>query len=125
MYLASLVAFYSSLGIDDYPFYCLVTSGKLGAILMAWTSSSQNQTYLVERNVRKFDISVPIQAFQFATFLLRLRDDQEKLKTRVEDKLKQGLNEVDKERLGNWSKYAQMHETPVELAVTPEEDTVE
>lgn len=39
MYLVSLVTFYSALGIEDYPFYCLVTSGRLGAILMAWKSS--------------------------------------------------------------------------------------
>jgi hypothetical protein len=41
MYLVSLVTFYSALGIEDYPFYCLVTSGKLGAILMAWKSSNR------------------------------------------------------------------------------------
>ncbi|KAJ7435667.1 hypothetical protein B0H11DRAFT_1755805 [Mycena galericulata] len=78
MYLVSLVAFYSALGIEDYPFFSLVTLGKLGAILMAWKSSRRKAiTYLIERNVRKFDISSPIQVFHFATFLLRLRDDQE------------------------------------------------
>ncbi|KAJ7093674.1 hypothetical protein C8R44DRAFT_645802 [Mycena epipterygia] len=93
MYLVSLVAFYSALGIEDYPFYCLVTSGKLGAILMIWRSSKQEAgrpTYLIERIDRKFDISSPIQAFYFATFLLRLRDDQEQLKRCDKAKLKEG-----------------------------------
>ncbi|KAJ7247889.1 hypothetical protein B0H12DRAFT_1303529 [Mycena haematopus] len=109
MHLASLVAFYSAFGIDDYPFYCLVTFGKVGTLLMAWRSSIHKQTYLVERNMRKFDLSVPIEAFQFATFLLRLRDDQEKLKQHVEQRLKEG---VDQDRLRQWTKCAQMGETP-------------
>lgn len=40
VYLASLVAFYSALGIDDYPFYCLVASGTVGSLLIAWKSSA-------------------------------------------------------------------------------------
>ncbi|KAJ6578995.1 hypothetical protein B0H10DRAFT_2235989 [Mycena sp. CBHHK59/15] len=107
MYLASLVAFYSALGIDDYPFYGLVACGKVGSLLMAWKSSTHKQTYLVEHNVCKFDITVPIEAFQFATFLLRLRDDQQRLKKRVEERLKKG---VDRERLRRWTKSAQMSE---------------
>ncbi|KAJ6490629.1 hypothetical protein C8R47DRAFT_453666 [Mycena vitilis] len=68
MYLVSVVSFYSTLGIDDYSFYCLVTSGKLGAVLMAWKSSKQDRIYVMERNIVTLDISSPIQAFQFATF---------------------------------------------------------
>ena len=45
MYLVSLVAFYSALGIEDYPFFSLVTSGKLGAILMAWKSSRRKASH--------------------------------------------------------------------------------
>ncbi|KAJ7093550.1 hypothetical protein C8R44DRAFT_585338, partial [Mycena epipterygia] len=84
-----VLSMYYTDGIEDYPFYCLVTLGKLGSILMAWKSSKKEAgpTYLIERNVRKFDISSPIQAFHFATFLLRLRDDQEQLKRRVKAKL--------------------------------------
>ncbi|KAJ6474492.1 hypothetical protein C8R47DRAFT_1199521 [Mycena vitilis] len=104
MYLVSLVAFYSALGIVNHPFFCFVTSGKKGAILMAWKSTAKDRTYLIERNVRKFDISIPIQAFQFATFLLRLRDDQEKLKKLVLAKLK----DVELKRLHDWTKLAQV-----------------
>jgi hypothetical protein len=41
-YFVSLVAFYSALPTDDYAFYCIVTSGKIGTILMAWKSSKQD-----------------------------------------------------------------------------------
>ncbi|KAJ6451090.1 hypothetical protein C8R47DRAFT_1329775 [Mycena vitilis] len=112
MYLVSLVAFYSALGIENRPFFCFVTSGKKGAILMAWRSTAKDRTYLIERNVREFNISIPIQAFQFATFLLRLRDDQEKLKKLVLTKLK----DVELKRLHDWTKLAQVGpETEAEL----------
>ncbi|KAJ7601514.1 hypothetical protein B0H17DRAFT_159612 [Mycena rosella] len=121
MYLVSLVAFYSAFGIEDYPFYCLVTSGKLGAILMAWKSSKRERTYLIERNVRKFDVSSPIQAYHFATFLLRLRDDQEQLKRRVEARLKDGG--VDRNRLREWRKSAQVAETEAMAEIDRGSDT--
>ncbi|KAJ7707404.1 hypothetical protein B0H17DRAFT_1125217 [Mycena rosella] len=41
----------------------------------------------------------PLQAFQFATFLLRLRDDQERLKGLARAKLDEG---VDAEKLARW-----------------------
>jgi hypothetical protein len=104
VYLVSLVAFYSALRIDDHAFYCIVISGKIGTILMAWKLSKQDvrgslssaflkltssqKTYLIQRNLLKFDLFVPLQAFHFATCLLRLRDDQEKLKQLVEEMLK-------------------------------------
>jgi hypothetical protein len=39
MYIVSVISFYSSFGIENFPFYCLVASGTLGAILMGWKSS--------------------------------------------------------------------------------------
>ncbi|KAJ7613594.1 hypothetical protein DFH06DRAFT_1242353 [Mycena polygramma] len=104
MYLVSLVSFFSALGIENYPFFGFVTSGKKGAILMAWKSSVKDRIYLIERNVREFDISIPIQAFHFATFLLRLRDDQEKLKKLVLTK----LQDVELKRVRDWTKLAQV-----------------
>ncbi|KAK7046786.1 hypothetical protein R3P38DRAFT_3422496 [Favolaschia claudopus] len=92
MSLASVVAFYSALGVEDHPFYCLVTTGKLGFVLMAWKSSqsrlvmrSKQQTiFLMDRNLAVFDISIPFGTSSFAAFLLRLRDDQMVLKSRLE-----------------------------------------
>ncbi|KAJ6490627.1 hypothetical protein C8R47DRAFT_1045418 [Mycena vitilis] len=117
MYLVSIASFYSTLGIDDYPFYCLVTSGKLGAVLMAWKSSKQDKIYVMERNVVKFDISSPIEAFQFATFLLRLHDDSLRLAQRVTEKL-EALGEEDgevfRQRIKEWKKASQ---TPPSVSV--------
>ncbi|KAJ7476150.1 hypothetical protein FB451DRAFT_1245978 [Mycena latifolia] len=94
MYLISVVSYYAVLGIMDYPFYCLVTSGHLGAILMAWKSTKQNKIYVMERNIYTFDITSPLQAFQFATFLLRLR-------------LKAGLDAKIAKKLSLWRKETQ------------------
>ncbi|KAJ7685566.1 hypothetical protein DFH06DRAFT_1158840 [Mycena polygramma] len=120
MYLVSVASFYSTLGIDDYPFYCLVTSGKLGAVLMAWKSSKQDRIYIMERNVVKFDISSPIEAFQFATFLLRLHDDSLRLAHRVTEKLK-ALGEKDGEkfrkRIKEWKKWEQKSQPAVPPAL--------
>ncbi|KAJ7653620.1 hypothetical protein DFH06DRAFT_1204279 [Mycena polygramma] len=104
MALISLVAFYSSLGITDRPFYHLSTTGTVCGILMAWKSSSQQKTYLIERKIRKFDLGSPVDALQFAAFLLRLRDDEKQLKHLVMAKLKDGL---DPQRLQQWKKSAQ------------------
>jgi hypothetical protein len=69
--------------------------------------NSSQQIYLLERNVQTFEISSPIQAFHFATFLLRLRDNQEQLKKQVEEKLNDNL---DSKRLAEWTKSAQIAE---------------
>jgi hypothetical protein len=124
MALVSLVAFYSALGIEDYPFYSLVTSGTVCAVLMAWKSPTRpvstlflfrarymlmdsEKTYLCESNVKKFDVSSSIEALQFAAFLLRLRAGQEKLQIRVSDRLREG---VDREWLSRWKKSKQVDE---------------
>ncbi|KAJ7827301.1 hypothetical protein B0H13DRAFT_1561421, partial [Mycena leptocephala] len=84
-YLISVASFYAALGFVDRPFYGLVTSGDRGAILMAWKSKpkfkpesedlpGRQEIYIMERNVCMMDISNPLEAFHFATFLIRLRE---------------------------------------------------
>ncbi|KAJ7195480.1 hypothetical protein GGX14DRAFT_676693 [Mycena pura] len=111
--LVSMVSYYSALDIADYPFYGLVTNGNVGAVLMAWKSTKQDKIYLMERNLQTFDISSPLQAFQFASFLLRLGDDQAELKRLVQAKLDAG---VDVEKLARWRKLAQVEEVKVAAA---------
>jgi hypothetical protein len=36
MYSVSAVTFLASLGITGYPVYCLITSGKMGGVLVTW-----------------------------------------------------------------------------------------
>ncbi|KAJ7661994.1 hypothetical protein DFH06DRAFT_363345 [Mycena polygramma] len=106
MTLVSVVAFHSALGIDDHPFYSLVTTDTSCLTFMAWKSSSQQKIYLIDRNIREFDLTSPMEALQFAAFLLRLRDDREAFSVRVAQRLKEG---IDYERLQRWKKIAQAH----------------
>ncbi|KAJ7442924.1 hypothetical protein B0H11DRAFT_2291930, partial [Mycena galericulata] len=125
-YLISVVSFYAALGIVDRPFYGLITEGNRGAILMAWKSkpkpkakakSKSNkqpqskseelaQIYIMERNVCLMDISKPLEAFQFATFLIRLREDQEALKKLVQKKLDADAADA-VAKIARWRKFAQ------------------
>ncbi|KAJ7093528.1 hypothetical protein C8R44DRAFT_684942 [Mycena epipterygia] len=124
MYPVSMVAFYVTLGVDDYRFFALVTSGKVGAILMAWKSSKHARTYLIEGIVRNFDISSPIQAFHFATFLLRLRDEQDKLKVLVKLELTEGGDQKRlRAELGAWRKVTQ-HPKQLKQPKQPKPPTV-
>ncbi|KAJ7757724.1 hypothetical protein DFH07DRAFT_458131 [Mycena maculata] len=111
VYLISVVSFYAALGIVDRPFYSLVTAGNRGAILMAWKSTKEKitdnrepQIYIMERNVCMMDISNPLEAFHFATVLIRLREDQKTLREEVIKKLGP---DFDVEKLARWRKLAQ------------------
>ncbi|KIK37733.1 hypothetical protein CY34DRAFT_444009 [Suillus luteus UH-Slu-Lm8-n1] len=70
MYQVSAVTFLSALGITDQPVFGLVVNGTLGAITMAWKTN--DQIYVMERNVRHYDIRDPLQALQFVSILRRL-----------------------------------------------------
>jgi hypothetical protein len=61
----------------------------------------------MERNVRSFDIGNPIQAFQYATFLLRLRERDRVLKKLFEEKGKDVAQLLEKYP---WTKKAQHDE---------------
>ncbi|KAG2753439.1 hypothetical protein P692DRAFT_20722495 [Suillus brevipes Sb2] len=70
MYQVSAVTFLSVLGITDQPVFGLVVTGTIGAITMAWKTNGQ--IYVMERNVRNYDIRDPLQALQFVSILPRL-----------------------------------------------------
>ncbi|KAJ7784975.1 hypothetical protein DFH07DRAFT_872930 [Mycena maculata] len=129
-YLISVVSFYAALGIVDRPFYGIITEGNRGAILMAWKSKptpkpesklkkqpqskseEPAQIYIMERNVCLMDISKPLEAFQFATFLIRLREDQEDLKKLVQKNL--DSDEIAVAKFEQWRKSAQPRLLPAE-----------
>jgi hypothetical protein len=107
MYLVSTVRFLAALGIKGFPVFGLMTSGQIGGIMMAWQSESGNKIYILERNMRLFNLASPIEAFQFATFLVQLQDHTDNLKNLFHGckdeffkKLKQGV-------LPQWTKEAQ------------------
>ncbi|KAK0476878.1 hypothetical protein IW261DRAFT_1594949 [Armillaria novae-zelandiae] len=89
MYLEASVRFLASLGVTKQAVFALATDGVHGAVLMGWCSSDSERVYIVERNVRTFDISQPIEVYHFVTVLLRLRKyDDTTLKDAVESALK-------------------------------------
>ncbi|KIK32100.1 hypothetical protein CY34DRAFT_102242 [Suillus luteus UH-Slu-Lm8-n1] len=69
-YQVSAITFLSTLGITGRPVFGLVVNGTLGAITMAWKTN--NQIYVMERNVRHYDIMDPLQALKLVSILRRL-----------------------------------------------------
>ncbi|KIJ61469.1 hypothetical protein HYDPIDRAFT_42675 [Hydnomerulius pinastri MD-312] len=80
IYCVAAVTFLAALGIEEYPVYGLVTNGNVGAVLLSWKSPASKNIYIMERSIRTFNLSRPIEAFQFAAFLLRLRDKDDELR---------------------------------------------
>ncbi|KAK0476391.1 hypothetical protein IW261DRAFT_1609579 [Armillaria novae-zelandiae] len=73
MYTVGGVMHLKSLGISRYPVFGLATNGTVGALLCCWYSKRLDRIFIMDRNIRLFDIASPIQAYHFMTFLLRLR----------------------------------------------------
>ncbi|KAK0505264.1 hypothetical protein EDD18DRAFT_1399329 [Armillaria luteobubalina] len=104
IYLEASVRYLASLGVTKQGVFALTTNGIVGAILMAWCSSDSERVYIVERNVRIFNISQPIEVYHFVTVLLRLRKyGDTTLKDAVESALK-----VKDFKQSTWSKTAQL-----------------
>ncbi|CAA7263267.1 unnamed protein product [Cyclocybe aegerita] len=99
MYCVSGVEFLSTLGVDDFPVFGLVTTGSQGTILMVWKSTrvvnpkddstrrikadqaqASSYTYIMDHNLASFDISIPIQAMQFVITVHRIYQYQLRLK---------------------------------------------
>ncbi|KAK0225430.1 hypothetical protein IW262DRAFT_1456510 [Armillaria fumosa] len=103
IYLEASVRYLASLGVTKQAVFALTTDGVEGAVLMAWCSSDSERVYIVERNVRTFNISQPIEVYHFVTVLLRLREyGDTTLKDAVESALK-----VKDFKQSTWSKTAQ------------------
>ncbi|KAI0798237.1 hypothetical protein C8Q75DRAFT_741075 [Abortiporus biennis] len=83
LYCIAAVRYLASIGITDYPIYVFATHGTIAGLMMGWYSSKNENTYIMERNTRKFDIRQPIQAFHLATVILRLKVKADELKDRV------------------------------------------
>ncbi|KAK7054038.1 hypothetical protein R3P38DRAFT_2854128 [Favolaschia claudopus] len=104
LYLIALISYYAALDILDRPFYVLVTNGPKGALLMGWKSMGSERIYVVERNVVQFDISTPLGAYHFATFLLRLREEQKEFEKILQAKVTELQKGFDFTKFGEWHK---------------------
>jgi hypothetical protein len=105
-YLVSAITFLSELGITDQPVFGLVVNGTLGAITMGWKTNSQ--IYIMERNVRHYDIGDPHQALQFVSILPRLARHGHSLRRLLEKQL--AIIDVNKLTSKPWSKLSQRQE---------------
>ncbi|SJK99711.1 uncharacterized protein ARMOST_03022 [Armillaria ostoyae] len=109
MYLEASVRYLASLGIMNRTVFGLATNGVRGAILMAWFSEITDTVYIVECNLRTFNISSHIQVYHFVTVLLRLRRDSDtRLKELVEGVVGKGAFVQTA-----WSKTTQYERYPV------------
>ncbi|KAG2358646.1 hypothetical protein BDR07DRAFT_1462916 [Suillus spraguei] len=105
-YLVSAVTFLSELGLTDKPIFGLVVNGTLGAVTMAWKTN--NQIYVMERNVRHYDIRDPLQAMQFVSILPRLARYGLGLRHVLEKQL--AIIDVNQLQSKPWSKLCQRQE---------------
>ncbi|KAL6308097.1 hypothetical protein BKA93DRAFT_599225 [Sparassis latifolia] len=106
-YCVASVTFLAVLGIEGHPVFALVTDGVVGAVLLSWQSPQTKKIYVIERNVCTFDLSKPLQAFHFATFLIRLREQHEKLQALFEAKKTEFKAKVSAEQFEEWTMAAQ------------------
>ncbi|KAK0495164.1 hypothetical protein EDD18DRAFT_1014202, partial [Armillaria luteobubalina] len=72
VHLVSEMMHLKSLGITRYPVFGLATNGTEGDLLCCWYSRRLDCIFIMDRSIIHFDISSPIQAYHFMTFLLRL-----------------------------------------------------
>ena len=121
-YLVSVVTHLATLGIKGFPVFGLVTSGQVGGVLMAWKSEVNDVRVLttffhtvpvlicvpqkiniIERNIRTYNLTSPIQAFHFASFLLRLREHTDTLKGLFDKGKGKFFKQAEKEQLLKWT----------------------
>ncbi|KAK0200728.1 hypothetical protein DFS33DRAFT_1490101 [Desarmillaria ectypa] len=105
MYLEASVRYLASLGVTKQAVFALATDGVEGAILMAWCSSDSESVYIVERNVRTFNVSSPIEVYHFVTVLLRLREYSD---TALKDAVEEALR-ADDFKQTSWNKTEQFN----------------
>lgn len=68
MYTEASCRHLASLGVTDHPVFGLATNGCEGAVFMGWYSRAKDVVYLMERNIRTFNISSPYPSVSFCDF---------------------------------------------------------
>ncbi|KAG1717688.1 hypothetical protein EDB19DRAFT_1652709, partial [Suillus lakei] len=99
----SALTFLSELGITDQPVFGLVVNGARGALTMGWKANGR--IYVMDRNVRHYDITNPLQALQFASVLPRLACHGLRLRSLLNKQL--AIIDVNQLQSEPWSKFSQ------------------
>ncbi|KAI0066297.1 hypothetical protein BV25DRAFT_1897758 [Artomyces pyxidatus] len=77
--LVASVKFLAALGIFDFPVFGLLTKGAEGVVMYAWMSSRKHENeelqpvHIVERGCRSYDIRIPLDMWNYLSFLVYLR----------------------------------------------------
>lgn len=131
VYCVASVQFLASLGVYRHPVFGAAIDGRCCYVLMAWTDEKGVRTslrispqyltfaqitFLFDRDVRKFDITVPIQALQYMTFLLRLKREADEQKAELTRKIlahfRAPPTQSATQQPRSWTKAAQTKEFP-------------
>ncbi|KAF9233412.1 hypothetical protein BU15DRAFT_66597 [Melanogaster broomeanus] len=112
LYLVSSLRFLTAIDMADQPVFGLVTSGTCGALTMAW--KHKEKIFILERNVKTYDIADPMHAFQLALVIVRLAKLGQRLKDEFATNKKKGLlkkvTKLNSHPELWWSKAAQIDE---------------
>lgn len=133
VYCIASVQFFAHLGVYYYPVFGAAIDGKFCYVLMAWADEKgvrvprprrlspryltpTQTTFMFDREVRKFDITVPIQALQYMTFLLRLKREADAGRADLTNKVlahfRASRNQPEVQTRRSWTKAAQAKEFP-------------
>ncbi|KAK7695414.1 hypothetical protein QCA50_000050 [Cerrena zonata] len=88
LYTTSMVKFLQMLGITDFPVFGVIAEGPVGVVSCAWGENIDEEvtTRLADRLLRGFDISTPLGALNYATFLLMISYEHgERLRSKFAD----------------------------------------
>ncbi|KAH7923387.1 hypothetical protein BV22DRAFT_1093049 [Leucogyrophana mollusca] len=120
IYCVSSLKFLEAIGITNQPIFGLVVSGTKGVLWLAW--SNGQKTFIMERNVRQYDLQDPLQTFQLAIFLSRLSRHGAQLQATVRAKQGEIIDRAKVVALPAWSKISQIDEQPpaVKAPVAPQ-----
>ncbi|KAH7918445.1 hypothetical protein BV22DRAFT_1041778 [Leucogyrophana mollusca] len=123
IYCVSSLKFLEAIGITNQPIFGLVVSCTKGVLWLAW--SNGQKTFIMERNVRQYDLQDPLQTFQLAIFLFRLSRYGAQLQATVRAKRGEIIDRAKGMTLPAWSKISQIDEQlpAVTAVVAPGQST--
>ncbi|KAG1717263.1 hypothetical protein EDB19DRAFT_2048173 [Suillus lakei] len=101
IYLVSALTFLSELGITDQPVFGLVVNGAERSAYHGM--EGEWRIYVMDRNVRHYDITSPLQALQFVSVLPRLACHGLRLRSLLNKQL--AIIDVNRLQSEPWSKF--------------------
>ncbi|KAH9933540.1 hypothetical protein B0H21DRAFT_760099 [Amylocystis lapponica] len=79
LYAISAVRFLQTIGVTDIPVFGLIAQGSVAVLACTWYSSKDDCIYVMDRNLRGFDIATVVGTFHFSQVFIRLAAHAKKL----------------------------------------------